>query len=80
MFIYIKLIEKLPQNELFVCTLRSLYEFKTNQLDSTFNLLWRNFFQWYIWNSPLRTNESYEGFIIRDVQTEIVVKIVELLS
>ena len=76
--INIKLIEKLFQDKLLMSSFSPLNQLKPYQLNRALYFLWLYFLKRHIRHSPLRTDKFDESLIVRNVQTQVIIKIEKL--
>ena len=76
-FVYIKFFKELFQDKLLVNTFGPLNQLESDEFYSAFYFLWLNFFGCNVRNSPLTAYEFNKSLIVRNVETQIVIKIEE---
>ena len=77
-FVDIKLVEELFQHKLFMSAFCFLNQLESDQFDSVFDFFRLYFLERHIRYSPLRTNKPNKSFIVRNVKTQVIIKVEEL--
>lgn len=77
-FVDIEFVEKLFQDEFLMGAFSPLNQLESNEFYGAFDLFGFDLFIGHVRHSPLRIDESDEGLIVGDVQTQIVVEIEKL--